>query len=92
MSENKTKLKIMSLSIEPDMQDLLKASAKKAGCSVSHLIRDLVEKHLSLLVNDGEEIHVIIDVPAHLKGDEGELRQFLNSKIEAIVKALCVEE
>ena len=92
MSEGKTKLKIMSLSIEPEMQDLLKASAKKAGCSVSHLIRDLVEKHLSLIVNEGEEIPVIIKVPAHLKGDEPGLRQWLDSRIEAVIKALCVEE
>jgi hypothetical protein len=91
MSEGK-KLKIMSLSIEPEMQDLLKASAKKAGCSVSHLIRDLVNKHLTLIVNEGEEIPVILKVPTHLKGDEAGLRQWLTVKVEAIVKALRVEE
>lgn len=82
------KLKIMSLSIEPDMQDLLKASAKKAGCSVSSLIRLLVEKHLSLIVNEGEEIPVIIKVPVHLKNDEAQLRTWLAAKSEAIANAL----
>jgi hypothetical protein len=90
MSEGK-KLKIMSLSIEPKMQDLLKASAKKAGCSVSSLIRDLVDKHLSLIVNEGDEIPVILKVPAHLKGDENDLRKWLYVKTDAIVKALCQE-
>jgi hypothetical protein len=89
MSEKK--LKIMSLSIEPEMQDLLKVSAKKAGCSVSSLIRKLVEKHLNLLVNEGEEIPVILKIPTHYKEDEVELRKWLGQKTEAIVKALTAE-
>jgi len=83
------KLKIMSLSVEPEMQDLLKTSAKKLGCSVSQLVRDLVGKHLNLLVNDGEEVPVILKIPAELKGDEEGLRQWLNAKSEAIIKALA---
>lgn len=83
------KLKIMSLSVEPDTHDLLKQSAKKMGISVSHLIRDLVDKHLNLLVNDGEEIPVILKIPVELKGDEANLRKWLESRIEAIVKALA---
>jgi hypothetical protein len=89
MSEKK--LKIMSLSIEPEMQDLLKASAKKAGCSVSSLIRNLVEKHLSLIVNDGDEIPVILKIPTHLKDDPEGLQKWLGIKVEAIVKALSSE-
>jgi len=86
MSEKK--LKIMSLSIEPEMQDLLKVSAKKAGISVSSLIRSLVDKHLSLIVNDGEEIPVILKIPAHLKDEEEGLKKWLEAKSEAIFNAL----
>ena len=86
------KLKIMSLSIEPEMANLLTTSAKKAGCSRSELIRDLVEKHLSLLVNEGEEIPVILKIPTHLKEDEKALRDWLAVKSEALVKAICTPE
>lgn len=91
MSEGK-KLKIMSLSIEPEMQDLLKVSAKKAGYSVSNLIRVLVEKHLSLIVNEGEEIPVIVKVPAHLKLNEELLSEWLHAKADAIAKALVSDK
>lgn len=82
------KKKSMSLSIDPEMQKLLKVSAKKAGKTVSELVRDLVEKHLGLLVNEGEEIPIIIKVPMQLKQDEVNLRAWLGVKVDAIVKAL----
>ena len=85
------KLKIMSLSIEPEMHDLLKNAAKKAGCSVSSLIRKLVDKHLNLIVNEGEEIPIILKVPTYLKEDEDALRKWLALKSDAIVKALAAE-
>ena len=78
----------MSLSIEPKMQDNLKVSAKKMGWSVSELIRRLVSKHLDLIVNDGDEIPVILKIPADLKGNEEKLLLWLNSKSLVIAKAL----
>lgn len=90
MSKN-MKLKIMSLSIEPELHELLKSSSKKAGCSVSSLIRELVEKHLSLIVNEGEDIPIILKIPTHLKGEEEDLRNWLTPRVEAIIKALCTE-
>lgn len=86
MSDKKGK--IMSLSIDADMQKLLKDSAKKAGLNRSQLIRQLVEKHLNLLVNEGEEIPIIVKVPAHLRGDAEGLKAWLAVKTEAIIKAL----
>lgn len=80
--------KVMSLSIEPEMQENLKVSAKKMGWSVSELIRRLVSKHLDLVVNDGDEIPVILKIPAELKGNEEKLLLWLNSKSQVIVKAL----
>jgi len=82
------KLKIMSLSVEAEMQTQLKNTAKKLGCSVSSMVRELVNKHLDLIANDEDEIPVILKVPADLKGNEEELREWLNVKVDALVKAL----
>jgi hypothetical protein len=79
---------IMSLSVKPEMQDLLKDAAKKRGSSVSELVRTLIQKHLNLVVNDGGEIPVILRIPASLKGDPTSLRQWLNSRTDKIVSSL----
>ena len=80
-----SRLKVISMSIDADMHDLLKTSSKKLGCSVSELVRNLVDKYLGLLVNDGDEVPVILRVPADLKGEE--LRSWLTVKANAIVHA-----
>ena len=82
------KYKIVSLSIDPEMHETLKTSAKKLGTSVSKLVRDLVDKHLNLVVNDDEDIPVILKIPIHLKEDPEGLEQWLNAKTKAIAKAL----
>jgi len=78
----------MSLSVPPEMHDLLKSSHKKLGKSVSEIIRILVEKHLDLVVHNDEEIPVIMKIPASLKGDKEALRAWLDSKTNAIVEHL----
>lgn len=83
-----SKTKIMSLSVEPEMQDLLKASAKKLGCSVSSLVRNLVNKYLDVLVDDNDEVKVMLRIPAHLKEDPEALRNWLCVKTDALVNAL----
>lgn len=80
-----SRLKVISMSIDSEMHDLLKTSAKKLGCSVSELVRNLVDKYLGLLVNDGDEVPVIIRVPAELKGEE--LNEWLTVKAHAIAHA-----
>ena len=80
-----SKLKVVSMSIDSEMHDLLKTSSKKLGCPVSELIRNLVDKYLGLLVNDGDEVPVIIRVPSDLKGDD--LRNWLLVKANAIANA-----
>jgi hypothetical protein len=82
------KLKIMSLSVEPEMQELLKKSAQKMRWSTSQLVRELVKKYLDLLVQDKEEVPVILRIPNDLKDDAIALRNWLEIKKEAIVKAL----
>lgn len=81
------KLNIMSLSIEPEMQDRLKKIAKAKGVSVSKMIRDLVDKYL---VVDDDSIPVILKIPSHMKGEPESLQKWLDAKTAAIVKALSV--
>jgi hypothetical protein len=83
---------IMSLSVEPEMVELLSNAAKKMGWSRSELIRKLVQKHLDLLLNEDEKIPIILRVPQELKGNELELRRWLNQKVEGITAALCKKQ
>lgn len=79
--------KIVSLSLEPDMHELIKVSAKKLGHkNVSQLIRDLVSRYLDLMTNERDETPVIIRVPNELKGDD--LKDWLRRKSDAISEAL----
>ena len=82
-----SKSSIMSLSMEPEMQDRLKAQAKRKSVSVSKLVRELVDRYLSA---DDEVIPVILKIPQKLKGDEQGLRTWLNAKVEAVVRTLTV--
>jgi predicted DNA-binding protein len=87
MSENK--LKIMSLSLDSEMYERVKESSKKLGHkNVSQMIRDLISKYLDLLVNDNDDIPIILKIPSNLKDNPNELRVWLNSKVEAVVKAI----
>lgn len=71
------------------MHDLIKSSAKKLGHkNVSQLIRDLVSRHLDLMVNDRDEIPVIIRIPGELKGNRDSIRNWLYKKSDAISEAL----
>lgn len=79
----------MSLSLDPEMHDLIKNSAKKLGHkNVSQLIRDLISNYLNLHVNDADETPVIIRIPNHLKENPDELKSWLSVKVDAIAKAL----
>ncbi len=79
----------MSLSIGPDMHAELKSAAKKGGfSSVSKMIRELVDRHLDLLVNDSEDIPIILRVPGKLRGNRKGLEDWFAQKAAAIVDAL----
>ena len=84
----KKKSNIMSLSIDLDIQERLKTVAAKRNISVSKLIRDLVDKQLSS--SDEEVDTVILKIPNTAKASEDELRNWLNARINSIVKALIV--
>ncbi len=83
------KVKIISLSLDPDMHELIKVSAKKMGHkNVSQLIRDLISKYLDLHVNENDDIPVILRIPSDVKDDPKSLEKWLNFKAKAICDAI----
>lgn len=48
------KIKNMSLAMNADMQSLLRVSAMKLDCSVSELVRKLINNYLPLVMEEGE--------------------------------------
>jgi hypothetical protein len=85
MSNNK-KPNIMSLSMDIEIQDLLKKVAKKRNISVSKLVRDMVETNLSTTEEDVDT--VILRIPYSVKEEEANLRSWLNIRFESVIKAL----
>lgn len=76
---------IMSLNVDIDIQDKMKAVAKKRNISVSKLVRDLVENNLP---NAEEEVDVVIfKVPKNLQNADNVKNWFL-SRIDAVSKAV----
>lgn len=85
--KKENKAKIISISLEPDMHDLIKSSAKKMGHkNVSQLIRDLISKYLNLMLNENDEVPILIKVPNSLKNEK--LKEWLYKKSDAICEAL----
>lgn len=80
------KVNIMSLSVDLEIQERLKQVAKKRNLSVSKLVRDMVEKNLSSTDEDVDT--VIFKIPNSVKVTEEKLRNWLNPRVENIVKAL----
>ncbi len=80
------KLKIMSLSLEPELHELLKDHAKLKGQSVSEFIRKWCKQYP---FNNNGVIPVVIDIPENLTGDSEGMSSYLAQKSAAIVKALC---
>lgn len=87
-----SKKKPVSFSMDAEMHEAISIAAKKEDMSISELIRNLVVKHMDLIVNDGEEIPIILRVPVRLRGDNDGLRAWLSAKVDAIVGALGAKE
>jgi hypothetical protein len=80
------KANIMSLCVDPEIQDKLKYVAKKRNISVSKLVRDLVEKNLP---NEGEEVDVVIlKIPKELRKKPEQLSEWFSPRIESVIKVL----
>ena len=82
----KTK-QIMSVSLPPAMKQSLADTADRMGMSVSELIRYLVDKFLPIM--DGQDIvPVILKIPSELRRNPKGLKQWLELRVNAIVKKL----
>lgn len=79
----------MSLAIDVETRDKLKEVAQKRKISVSKLIRDMVDKNLS--VTDEDVDTVILKIPNSVKVTEVGLRDWLAPRMENIVKALAMD-
>lgn len=76
----------MSLSMDIDLQELLKQVAEKRKMSVSQLVRDLVKANLS---TTGEEVVTVVwKVPLKLRETEQDLRRWFGDQTERVVKAI----
>lgn len=76
---------IANISIESSTRDFLKEYADKKQMSVSKVIKDLVDKYL---ISEGEVIPVILKIPLKLKGDQENLKKWLETRVISIVNAL----
>lgn len=95
MSKNKT---VMSVAIEPDLQEELKSYAKRKDMSVSAYISLLVGKGVKVPVDDDplvvgkptdkEVISVVLNIPSSLKGNKEGLQVWMESQTSGIVNKL----
>lgn len=78
------------VSVDSDTDELLQSSVTKGGFSgKSELVRELIRKYLDLLLLDkDQEVPVVLRIPTQLRNNSNELRQWLDVKKEAIVRAL----
>jgi predicted DNA-binding protein len=88
------KTKVMSISIEPEMEDYIKDLAKEQGLSSSKFIRNLVEKHCVnkdkfLVVEKTEDIiPIVLRIPSNLKGS-GKAEEWLMPRVKALINKLA---
>ena len=89
------KTNIMSLCIEPEMQDTIKKHAKLKGVSFSKVVRDLVDKYLFVddLLKPQVESQIDLDVQDKIK-KYAELKGITFSKLvrDLVDKYLVVDE
>lgn len=76
---------ILSLSMDPDIQEKLKSVAKKRDTSVSKLVRDLAEK----FINEDDSVDmVVLKMPKSLRGNEQAMREWFEKRISSAIQAL----
>lgn len=80
----------MSLHMDVEIQDKLKAHAKKRNVSVSKLVRDLVDKSLANPEDDVDT--VIFKVPVSAKQDFDTLKGWFDRRVDAVARAVVGEK
>lgn len=93
------KMSIMSLAIEPELQDSLKNYAKRRGQSVSALIREMVTKFISdddhvknivvKVPEDDSIIPVVLKIPSDLRNNHAGLKSWLEAQSSGILNKLA---
>ena len=79
------KKNIVSLAIDPDIQEKIKKVAVRKELSVSKVIRDLAEKFL----NEDENFDMIVlKIPKEIRKNHEELKTWMDIKTAAIYSAL----
>jgi hypothetical protein len=77
------KIKNMSIALDIDFQEKLKALAKDKNVSVSSLIRETLEKYLFTDINT---VKLILSLPKDVTSDSKRLELWLNQKSQAITR------
>jgi predicted DNA-binding protein len=77
------KIKNMSIALDIDFQEKLKALAKTKNVSVSSLIRETLEKYLFTDINT---VKLILSLPKDVTSDSKRLELWLNQKSQAIMR------
>ena len=77
------KIKNMSIALDIDFQEKLKALAKTKNVSVSSLIRETLEKYLFTDINT---VKLILSLPKDVTSDSKRLELWLNQKSQAITR------
>ena len=77
------KIKNMSIALDIDFQEKLKALAKDKNVSVSSLIRETLEKYLFTDINT---VKLILSLPKDVANDSKRLELWLNQKSQAITR------
>lgn len=86
---------ILSLAMDEEMQEFLKALSKSTNVSVSKIIRDLVDTHLrqgkkiTVIYHDDAHVPVVLRVPTSLRGDKDGLLGWLRSRVAGIAERLA---
>lgn len=71
--------------MDPDIQEKLKAVAKKRDTSVSKLIRDLAEK----FINEDDSVDMVVfKVPKSLRGNEQAIKEWLDRRVASAISSL----
>lgn len=95
MAKNK---KVMSIAIEPELQEELKDYAKRKDVSVSSYVGDLIAKGIKLSVDedpivvgkpsDETVMPIILKLPQEYKGNKEKLTEWLATQTAAIINKL----
>jgi hypothetical protein len=84
-----SKKSVMSLSIDPHLEDLIKREAKQEGISTSKFVCNLIQKFVAesdkvtIVEHNEDYIPVVLKVPTRLRGTD-QVRNWLSIRMNAL--------